>query len=811
MDEAATFGQWLRRRRRRLDLTQAELARRAGCSEITIRKIEADERMPSRQVAALLAACLELADHEREAFVAFARGRRTDLATIDSRSLATAPAPAGRLPLPLTRLLGRQDDVALIRQYLGQSNTRLLTLVGPPGIGKTRLALEVAADLSRDDGAGSQFPDGVVFVPLAALNDAGLVLDAIAQALQVAESAGQTLLEQLASTVRGQCLLLVLDNFEHLLPAGPQVARLLMACPDIKVLATSRAALHIRGEQLFPVAPLALPDLAWPISTTAVAQSPAVMLFVERAQAVAPRFALGAENAATVAAICARLDGLPLAIELVAASSRLLPPLALLSRLGQRLSLPVTGPGDLPPRQQTLHSAIAWSYGLLGPAEQRLYQRLGVFVGDYELEAIAAICATDRDPDQLTPSSVLDALEALIDHSLVTHSVSGAGEPRFGMLETIREYALQRLTESGQLAALHERHAQYYLSLARQAEAQLSGALQDSWLDRLEREHDHFRTALAWCLAGTATPEQGAQRRANATPARAAARLPLGLSLGAALWRFWYTRCHLSEGRRWLGTLLAAGDGGDPGARVRVLLGDGILSNAQGDTEQARRLLEACLAEARRHDDQEGVALANYHLGTIIFGQGEVVPAIDALEQCLTIQRARGDTAGIATALNGLGNLLIGGDDARAVVLLEESVALQRRLGNTRGIAFSLHSLGYACLCQDRPADALPHLNEALLLFVQLGDKIGIADCLAGLAAVAGGLQQRERAARLWQAAEQLRESIGAPLSAAERADYQRYLDQQVAGATLATHEDDDAAIASAIAEARALVDDFQL
>ncbi len=800
-----TFGPWLRQRRRLLDLTQADLARRVGCSEITIRKFEADERTPSRQIAELLADCLELPLDEHQAFIPFARGRQRDDAP------APAPAPAGctHLPVPLTRLLGREQDVAVICRHLLRGDVRLLTLVGPPGIGKTRLSLQVAAELCGAPCESPRFAYGVAFVPLASVGDPGVVLDTIAQALGVSEAPDRPLLERLVEALRHRSLLLILDNFEHLLPAATDLSRLLIACPDLKILATSRAALHVRGEHLFPVAPLALPDLAWPLGAEAVARAPSVMLFVERAQAVAPHFALTAENAATVAAICARLDGLPLAIELVAARCRLLSPLAVLSRLGQRLTLLAGGPSDLPPRHQTLRSAIEWSYNLLAPAEQRLFERLGVLVGDYDLDAVEAIASELRiengerigsgykgtvsstmhpplDFSILNSQfSILNLLEVLIDHSLVTRRPATHAEPRFAMLETIREYALERLAARGELGALRERHARYYLDLAEQAEPDLSGALQDVWLERLEREHDHFRAALAWSLRELRIENEelrmGVDEHAGSFSilnSQFSIRSEVGLRLGAALWRFWYIRCHLNEGRRWLRALLAAEGGGASAARARGLLGAGVLAGAQGDLAEARGLIEAGLADARRLGDGELLAAAAYHLGMVLFDQGEAGPAIAAIEESLRLQRARGDRAGIAGALNGLGNLLLGRDDPHAIALLEESVALQRALHNTRGIAFTLHSLGVASLQQQMYRCAFEHFGEARRLFRQLGDTIGIADCLAGLAAVAAGQGRRARGARLWRVAEELRAGIGAPMPDSEREIYARHLEE---------------------------------
>lgn len=752
MSSQQTFGQRVRQQRHRLRLTQAELAERVGCSEITVRKIESGERTPSQQIAELLARSLEIAADERDAFLDCARGQPAARQTPRHPPLSLA-----RLPAPITRLLGRDTDVATVCRRLQDTGVRLVTLVGPPGIGKTRLSLQVAASLQ------GHFADGVVFVPLAPVGEPELVLDTIGQALGVTEATGEPLFDSLCALLEGYRLLLVLDNFEHVLPAAGDLARLLEACPQLTVLATSRAALLVRGEQVVPLAPLALPALTWPLEPEAVVRAPAVELFVERARAVAPHFALTTDNVAAVAAICARLDGLPLAIELAAARTRLLAPLALLERLGQKYLLHGAGPRDLPPRHQTLHNAIAWSYNLLTPAEQRLFARLGVFIGEYDLAAVEAVCGDDEF------SGVLELLGALADHSLVRVAEGPGGAMRIGMLETIREFALERLGESGELAAMRVRYARHYLELAARADGELNGPEQERWLDRLEREHDHFRAVLAWATHGERFGEAGA-------PDGGMARLP-GWQLAARLWRFWYTRCHLNEGRRWLAALLATDQDDAPSPEhARLLLGAGVLARAQGDLDEGRRLIDASLDGARRDGLPADVALALYHRGVAAFDGGEAGAAIRDLEECLAIQRQQGDVAGIASTLNGLGSVLIGHDDERAVALLDESVRRQRALGNRRGEAFTLHSLGLAELRRNNHAAAASHFQQGLALFRSLGDDIGIADCLAGLAAVAGAQAQRDRAGQLWRAAEALRERIAAPLATAERDVYMRYL-----------------------------------
>jgi len=489
MDQDISFGRYLSARRHLLDLTQDELARQIGCSVVTIRKLEADERRPSKQIAERLAASLNIPEAERAAFLIFARSEPSAGA-----AEASLPVPdhlhAQRPPLrvALTPLVGRDQDVAAIRNRLLRDDTRLLTLVGAPGIGKTRLALAVAAE------AQAAFADGVVFVALAPISDAELVVATIAQTLDVKESGNQPLLKTVTELLRNRQLLLILDNFEQVLDAAPQVADLLSACPHVKVLATSRAALHIRGEQLYPVPPLLLPDLAALPPAEHLLQIAAITLFAERAQAVQPSFQLTDANAAAVATICTRLDGLPLAIELAAAHVRLLSPPALLARLSDRLAVLRDGPRDLPPRQQTLLSAFAWSYDLLDDGAQRLLRWLGVFVGGCTMEAAEAVCNAAGD----LPVDVLDGLTALLYQSLLRQEVGSDGEPRFVLLETLCEYALERLEACAETPIMQRHHANYYVALAELAESELIGAQSLAWLKRLEAEHTNIRAVLAW-------------------------------------------------------------------------------------------------------------------------------------------------------------------------------------------------------------------------------------------------------------------------------------------------------------------------
>ena len=473
--------------------------------------------------------------------------------------------PGSGLAAPPTRLVGREAELARAAALLRPDGARVVTLTGPPGVGKTRLAVELARRL------GAAYPDGVCLVALAPLSDPALVLPAVAAALGVPDGGAIPLPDAVAGRLAGKRPLLVLDNCEHLPEAAPAVADLVGRCPGLTVLATSRAPLRLRGEQEFSVPPLALPD-ATPgpgAARAAVEACPSVALFLERARDARPDLELGDADLAAVAALCRRLDGLPLALELAAARVKVLPPRALLARMEAALPLLTGGPRDLPARQRTLRDALAWSYDLLAEEERAVFRRLGVFAGGFDLDAVAALCPAP---------GTLDVLARLVDHSLVRVGGAADGEPRFVLLETVREYALDRLAERGEADAVRRAHARHFAALAEAAAAALHGPRQAPWLDRLEREHANFRAALRWALDGG---EAG-----------------LGLRLGAALWWFWFVRGRWSEGLAWLEALLAlpAGAGGaadDAKIRSRALTGAGWLAEYALRAPAARALLEA--------------------------------------------------------------------------------------------------------------------------------------------------------------------------------------------------------------------------
>jgi predicted ATPase/DNA-binding NarL/FixJ family response regulator len=658
-------------------------------------------------------------------------------------------AQPGRLPAPPTPLVGRERERAAVADLLRRAEVRLVTLTGAGGVGKTRLALAAAEDLL------DAFEDGACCVDLAPIVDPALVLSVIARALEVSETARKALLASLVDHLCDRSLLLVLDNFEQIVAAAPSLARLLAGCPALKMLVTSRAALRLSAEHEFPVPPLDLPDPKRLPDLEALSRYDAVTLFIQRARAARPDFQVTNASAPAVAELCARLDGLPLAIELAAARVKLLSPQAMLARLGQRLSLLTGGARDLPARQQTLRSTIDWSYDLLDPAERTLFARLAVFVGGCSLEAVEAVCNAggDLSLDPLAGSelalsaakgqAVLDALALLVDRSLLRQAEGPDGEPRFAMLETIREYAVERFEAGGDAETWRQRHAEYYLALAEQAAPELVGPRQASWLERLEREHDNLRAALSWALEDD--------------------QAELGLRLAGALGRFWEVRGHFGEGRGWLERTLSRWPEGPAAARAVALNAAGSLAYHAADYERAVTLHEQALELRRMLEDRRGMAASLHNLGITALHLSDLDRAEALCAEGRALWRAVGDDRGVAISLNSSAILARNrGDHERARAHYDESLALFRGIGDTWGVGLVLNNL--ARVARDvEDWDRVAALSgESLALFQELGDRRGVAWVLSNLTVVAGRRGFWEQAARLHGAAEALREAIGA-------------------------------------------------
>jgi predicted ATPase len=751
--------------------------------------------------------------------------------------LKTLEASRHNLPVQPTLLIGREKEVAAVQRLLQRQEVRLLTLTGPGGTGKTRLGLQVAAELS------DQFADGVYFVNLAPISDPAFVVPTISQALDIREVAGQSLSERLKEELQQKQVLLVLDNFEQVVSAALQVTDLLGVCPKLKVLVTSREVLRVRAEHEFAVPPLALPDPTHQPELAQLLQYAAVALFIQRAQAVKPAFQVTAANAPAVAEICVRLDGLPLAIELAAVRIKLLPPQALLARLGQRLVVLTGGAKDVPARQLTLRNTIEWSHQLLDAQEQQLFRRLSAFVGGCTLEAIEAVCAAFGDEAE----PVFDAVASLIDKSLLQQTGQEDEEPRFVMLETIREFGLEALATSGELEAIREAHALCYLALAEQAEPHLKGAEQGQWFARLEQEHDNLRTALTWLLEVAARgtgKEEGKQQAERA------------LRLCIALFWFWYTR-QASEGGIFLEQALALGEGVASLMRARAFDAAAELAwSVGGDNNRAEAWSRESLELFRELGDRHGIATHLNMLSAVVWtrsqfavarsqleeaealfkevgdtwnrggcltqlariatAQGDYARARALLEESLALYRALGDQVRIGWVLFLQAEMLFlsGGNPAEAQILAEQSLALLREISENWMTFYALRLLGQIRLQQGEQALARELLEMCLANYKKQADRLDIAvtqidlarvqalrgegaqartlyqeslesvrdvdnkefipACLEGLASVVAGQREPVWAARLWGMAEDLRKAMGTPLPPVYRTDYER-------------------------------------
>lgn len=784
MAETVTFGPWLKQRRRLLGLTQEDLARRALCSLSTLRKIETGDLIPSKELAQLIAVAIAVPPAEQASLIAFARGVTVSPPLLAPTALPSVPPVASaHLPLPplhsapliaparplpthnyqlpaqITALVGREWEILLGKQLISRADVRLLTLSGPPGAGKSRLSLAIAK------AAQAFFADGVCFVPLTPISDPTLLPDALAQALGLSLEQEQSILVVLQAFLQTKELLLVLDNFEQILAGAETLVTLLEAAPAVKLMVTSRIVLRVYGEHEFPVPPLALPPMPSLPPPSELLHYSAVNLFVQRAQAVRPTFALTSENAETVVQICQAVDGLPLALEMAAAQVKWQPLPHLLSQLQhQRLLLSATA-RNLPPHQQTLRATLDWSYQRLTPQEQHLLNHLAVFVGGCTVAAVMAVVGADAAVESL--------LQALVDHSLLRYEMIATGHQRYTLLETIREYGREKLQASACQHQAHQAHAAYFLRLAEEFQSQLTPSNRRAWLDQLDLEHANLRAALAWYA------EQDSMA---------------GLRLTLALNWFWHLQGYIHERHHWIHLFLRlTAQQPHDALRAQALQIGAASAMRLGESEEAMQFCQASLVLYQQLADQPGIAKVLMHLGSLAFYRNVYGEAESYYQQALALYRTLGDQhseaslygrlgtvakdqgdfakardyyrtglarqevlqepLGIAQALNDLSDLAYWqADFPEAARLAQASLALQRQHENKVGIAYALAALGSAHLQQGAYGRALPLFEESLALFRTVEDRAGLVIGLENWGRLAAAEGRRVEAQRSFQA-----------------------------------------------------------
>jgi predicted ATPase/class 3 adenylate cyclase len=655
----------------------------------------------------------------------------------DFPPLRTLDAHQHNLPIEPTPLLGREEQTAAVCSLLRRGDVRLVTLTGAGGIGKTRLAIQIAAELVED------FPDGVWFVRLSRLADSDLVLPTVAQTLGLKDRGSRPIAEILREYLHPKHLLLVLDNFEQVVGAAAGVAELRESAPHLKILVTSRVSLHLRGEREYPLSPLPLPDRSHLPSPAGLSQYAAVALFIERASSVRPDFVVTAANAPTIAEICARLDGLPLAIELAAARVKLLPPEALLARLSTQLQLLTGGARDAEERQQTMRATIAWSEALLSPAERRLFRRLAVFVGGCTLEAVESICAAPEGAEALD-LEVLDGLGTLVDHSLLQQREEG-GEPRFGMLHVIREYALEQLETSGEAEGTQRAHGTYYLRLVESAEAGLLGREGHRWVARLSPELDNLRAALPW-----ARDQRELELALRAEPTFRELLFELGDDRECGRWLQELLALALPEGATSEGIAAAIRAGLPATVLARALDEAGMVAYDRGDYGEAERLLQQSLALYRMVSDRAGEGAVLVDLAIAVSSLGDREQAIPLYEASLTLLRETGDLWRLSGALASFAFCLyLSGELDRAEVLLEEALAMARALDNPMRVSFALINLGDVARLRGDFPRSLAFGRESLAVARGVGKSAYVAWALTGIGLALSGLGLSERSLSL--------------------------------------------------------------